>query len=243
MSSYKRSLVIVFSIFFTLLALTFNKALAMENDFGLWIPEWITLPITDKWSTTLETSPRLQFNNKVNKFDQFFLRPYINYKLIEHLTLSQGYSWNPTFNPRFNNEQRIWEQIEHIKPFSKFNFRNRLRLEEIFTNGNPGVGVRPRYLIGISIPLGKEKKWSFVTWDEMWVFLNSRTPGSKAGFDRNWFFVGLNRKINEYISAEGGYNFQYINNRSPAQDKLNHVIQLNFYVQLPQIIKSHKKKE
>ena len=216
-----------------------NPAFAIQNDLGLWIPEWITLPVTDKWSTTLETSPRFQFRNKVNKFDRFFLRPFVSYRLTEDLTLSQGYSWNPTFNPKFNVENRIWEQLQYDKPFSRFNLRNRLRLEEIFTHGNPGVGVRPRYLLGVSIPFGKEKKWSFVVWDEIWAFLNTRTPGSKAGFDRNWFFVGLNRRINKYITAEGGYNFQYINNRSPAQDKLNHVIQLNFYVQLPQLI--HKK--
>lgn len=214
-----------------------SPSLAVENELGLWIPEWITVPLTDKWGAVIETSPRLQFNNKTNKFDQFFLRPSIYYKLNEHLTVSQGYSWNPTFNPRFNNDQRIWEQIEHIKPFSKFNLRNRLRLEETFTNGNAGVGVRPRYLLGVSIPLDKEKKWSFVTWDEFWFFLNSSHPGHDAGFDRNWLFVGLNRKFNNYINADVGYNFQIINPQSPSENKLNHVIQINFYVTLPQLIK------
>ncbi len=217
--------------------LTATPSFAVENELGLWIPEWFTIPVTDKWGSVIEASPRLQFNNKTNKFDQFFLRPSIYYKLTEHLTVSQGYSWNPTFNPRFNNDQRIWEQVEHIKPFSRFNLRNRLRLEEIFTHGNPGVGVRPRYLLGVSIPLGKEKKWSFITWDEFWFFLNSSHPGHNAGFDRNWFFVGLNRRFNNYINADFGYNFQIINPQSPAENKLNHVIQINFYVTLPQLIK------
>lgn len=231
---------IYLSIFFALvliLSFSVHSAFAVENDLGLWVPEWITLPVTDKWSATLETSPRFQFQNKNNKFDQFFIRPFISYKLKENLILSQGYSWNPKFDPKFNVENRIWEQVQHDKHFSRFFIRNRLRLEEVLTTGINGVGVRPRYLLGVWIPLDKEKKWTFVAWDEFWFWMNGRNHGPQGGFDRNWFFVGLNRKINKYISAEGGYNFQYINNVSPSQDKLNHVIQINFYVQLPELIK------
>ena len=207
---------------------------AVENDLGLWVPVWITLPINEKVSGQLEISPRLQDN--VTKLNQLFIRPSLTYNLNKHLSFTQGYSWNPGFYP-FSNRSRIWEQIQLSNNFSKLRFENRFRLEERFIENISGVPVRGRYRIGAWVPIDKEKKWTFVTWDEIFVNFNSRPQGPQGGFDRNWFFAGINKKISENVNLEGGYMFQYVNNRSPRQDLLNHVVLINLYITLPQLIK------
>ena len=207
---------------------------AVENDLGLWTPVWITLPINEKISGQLEISPRLQDN--VTKLNQLFIRPSLTYNLNKFLSFTQGYSWNPGFDP-FSNRSRIWEQIQLSNNFSKLRFENRFRLEERFIENISGVPVRGRYRIGAWDPIDKEKKWTCVTWDEIFVNFNSRPEGPQGGFDRNWLFAGINKKISENVNLEGGYMFQYVNNRSPRQDLLNHVILVNLYITLPQLMK------
>ena len=208
---------------------------AVQNDLGLWTPVWITLPVNEKISTQLEISLRNQDN--VTRFDQLFIRPSVTYLLNKHLSLTQGYSWNPIFHP-FKNNQRIWEQVQLSNDFSKLRLENRFRLEERFIENVSGLPIRGRYRIGTWIPLDKEKKWTFVTWDEIFVNFNSRPGGPQGGFDRNWLFAGINKKISENVNLEGGYMFQYVNNKSPSKDFLNHVILINLYVTLPQLFKN-----
>ena len=217
-----------------LISLTNYSCKAVENDLGLWTPVFITLPINKRFSSQLEINPRLQDN--VTQFHQLFIRPALTYHLSDKLSLTQGYSWNPLFHP-FKNNQRIWQQVQLSNDFSKLKLGNRFRLEERFIENVSGVPIRGRYRIGTWIPLDKEKKWTFVTWDEIFVNFNSRSHGPQGGFDRNWLFAGINKKISENVNLEGGYMFQYINNRSPKQDLLNHVILVNLYVTLPQLMK------
>lgn len=207
------------------------KAIAVENDLGLWTPVWITLPINEKVSSLLEISPRNQ--DSVTRFDQLFIRPSVTYHLNEKWSFTQGYSWNPNFKP-FTNESRIWEQVQLNNKFPGFNLENRIRLEEIFRKGVDGTPVRGRYRLGVWIPIDKKKLWQFVLWDEFWFYFNSISGGPSNGYDKNWLFAGINRKISENVSLEGGYMFQHINNMSPKSDLLNHVILVNLYVTLPQ---------
>ena len=205
---------------------------AVENDLGLWAPVWITLPINKKVSSLLEISPRTQDN--VTRFDQLFIRPALTYHLNDKLSLWQGYSWDPIFHP-FRNEQRIWQQIQLNEDFKKYSLESRFRLEERFLEGISGFPIRGRYRLGGWIPLDKNKIWRLVLWDEVWFNFNSRQTGPQAGYDRNWLFAGINKKISKNVTLEGGYMFQYINNRSPEQDLLNHVILINLYITLPVI--------
>lgn len=230
---YKKSKYLVLLIFL-LTFLPNYSCKAVENDLGLWTPIWITLPINEKVSSQLEISPRLQ--NNVTRFNQLFIRPSITYSPNKFFSFTQGYSWNPLFNP-FSNRSRIWEQIQLSNSFPKLRFENRFRLEERFIKDITGVPVRGRYRIGAWIPIDKEKKWTFVTWDEIFVNFNSSPHGPQGGYDRNWLFAGINKKISENVNLEGGYMFQYINNRSPRQDLLNHVILVNLYVTLPQLMR------
>lgn len=229
-------------IFYILLAfaipITFfcgNYAYAVENDLGLWVPTYIYLPINNKFRTNLEINPRIQ--NNIGHINQLFIRPSIGYQLTDNLSVWQGYGWITNYIPRFVREERIWQQILYEKHFSKCKLINRLRLEERFIQDINGVPLRARYLLRFEVPFGETKKWVFITSDEPFINLDSHFAGPKAGVDQNRFFVGLNRKISDNVSIEGGYQMQYINLRSPSFDKLNHIILINMYFNLPQLFR------
>ena len=73
-----------------------------------------------------------------------------------------------------------------------------------------------------------------------WYFssnLNSHFSGPQTGIDQNRIFVGINRKLNENISIEGGYQLQHLHKKGSLPDGLNHFILVNLNVNLPQIVK------
>ena len=230
--------VIYISIIFLTCQFCFTAipSFAVYNDPGLWAPTYILLPVNDKFKVNLEINPRIQKN--IGHLNQLFVRPSVGYQLTENLSVWQGYGWITNYIPRFVREERIWQQILHEKHFSKFTLINRLRLEERFIQDINGVPLRMRYLVRFEFPFGKTKKWAFVTSDEPFINLDTHFKGPKAGVDQNRFFVGLNRKLSNTVTLEGGYQMQYLNRRSPMQDKLNHIILINMYFNLPQLIKS-----
>ena len=221
-------------ILLTFVGCSINTANAVENDLGLWAPVYIKLPITEKIKANLEINPRIQKN--ITHINQLFVRPSIGYQLTKDLSIWQGYGWITNYIPRFVREERIWQQILHEKEFSKFHLTNRFRVEERFIQDVNGVPIRMRHLFRFMYPLGKKKEWSLVTSDELFVNFDTHFKGPQAGVDQNRFFVGLNRKLSENVSVEGGYQMQYINLQSPTVDKLNHIILFNFYYDLPQLI-------
>jgi len=73
--------------------------------------------------------------------------------------------------------------------------------------------------------LDDTRVWGLVTQNEIFFNLNSPTNGPGGGFDQNRFFVGLNKKINEYLSVDGGYQLQAINtDESSLFNTLNHIL-------------------
>ena len=229
----KKIIFIFFCIFSWLL--TVRPVLAVSNDLGLWTPIWITQPINKRFSTLLEISPRNQEN--VTHINQLFIRPAVEYKLNKNLSFWQGYSWDPLFLPIYKREQRIWQQILLENYFKKFRFENRIRLEERFIQDVHGVPVRFRYRTGTWTPIDKNGIWKLVLWDEIWFNMGNHFNGPQSGFDRNWLFAGINKKISDNVSLEVGYQLEYANRTSPRQDLLNHIIVINTYFNLPQLFK------
>ena len=228
-------------IFFLIALILFINlpAMAIENDLGLWAPVYLKIPVTEKVKVNFEVNPRIQEN--VTHINQLLIRPSIGYQLNEHWSIWQGYAWVTNYIPSFVSEQRIWEQIlyeRESKRFSRFSFSNRLRLEERFIQNINGVPVRIRNMLRVQYVLDKNKRWSAVLYDEPFINLSSHYGGPQTGIDQNRLFLGLNHKLNQHISAEGGYLMQYLNLHSPNRGRINHNILLSLYFTLPQIIKS-----
>ena len=207
----------------------------VENDLGLWTSVYIKLPVSEKIKTSFEVHPRIQ--NNITHINQLLLRPSVGYQVNKNLSLWQGYGWITNYIPRFAREQRTWQQVLYEKEFSRFTFSSRFRFEERFIQDVEGVSLRGRDLIKFVFPLNKKKDWGLVLSDELFVNLISHFHGPQAGIDQNRLFVGLSKKISENVKLEGGYQLQYINNNSPKADRLNHIIRVNMYFTLPQLLK------
>ena len=238
MFSCKKLLIVSIFVSALLFFIDSAKTLAdpyLEDDLGLWAPVYIKMPLTEKIKSNLEINPRIQEN--VTHINQLLVRPSLGYQLTKDLSVWQGYGWVTNYIPRFVREQRIWQQILHEKNFSKFVLTNRFRFEERLIQDVEGVSLRGRYLLRTLYPVSKNKLWSLVLSDELFVNLNAHHDGPQVGVDQNRLFVGVNKKINKNINIEGGYQLQYINSLSPHIDKLNHIILISLYVTLPQFVK------
>lgn len=207
----------------------------LENDLGLWTPVYIKLPVTEKIITQLEINPRIQEN--VTHINQLLVRPSVGYQLTKNLSIWQGYAWVTNYIPDFVSEQRIWQQILYEREIGRFILSTRSRLEERFIENIHGVPVRFRNMFRVQYALDKNKNWAFVIYDEPFVNIGTHFQGPQSGIDQNRFFAGLNKKISDNASIEGGYLMQYLNQTSPVQDRLNHNIVVNLYINLPLLTK------
>lgn len=208
----------------------------IEDDFGYWTPIYLNVPITDKVRGQFEVNPRIQENGA--DFNQLLIRPSIGYNLSKNWSIWQGYAWITNYIPSFISEQRIWQQLLYEKQFERFpklSLTNRFRTEERFIQRVSGAPFRIRNMLRLQYALDKNKKWSFVLFDEPFINLSSHNGGPQSGIDQNRLFVGVNRKFNAHVNAEAGYLMQYINIPNSGVDKLNHNILVNFYFTTPQL--------
>jgi hypothetical protein len=75
-----------------------------------------------------------------------------------------------------------------------------------------------------------------VIYDEPFINIGNHFNGPQSGIDQNRFFIGLNKKMSNNVSIEGGYLMQYLNLNAPSHDRLNHNILVNLYFNLPRLL-------
>jgi hypothetical protein len=211
----------------------------MQNDLQMWQIGSIRTHITKRILGYMDVQ-----NNEVNltgtkghstpgtHYGQLLIRPAIGFQVNKYLSVWQGYGWTPSFQPQFRNENQIWEQFilerkfEHLHNLS-LSSRNRLEIRRIAGAG--GTALRYRNQLRAALPLGKTK-WSLVMYDEPFINLNTVGNGPRSGFNQNWFFFGINRKISKSVSAEVGYLNNYVNNPLNSTDRMNHVIMISMNI-------------
>ncbi len=222
---------IIFTWIFSLILFTGNinkPALAGSDDFQIWSPVYLTYSFTDTILGWYEVQPR--FGDNASQVNQLLLRTALGYRVTKHLSLWQGYAWTPSFDPGFVNENRIYQQMVYAQGFQAVDIMSRTRLEQRWIQHVPGTAVRFRTLLRGRFPLDDARLWGLVTQNEIFFNLNSPTNGPGGGFDQNRFFVGLNKKINEHLSVDGGYQLQAINtDESSLFNTLNHILLLQFF--------------
>ena len=199
-----------------------------SNDLGLWTAVNVNVPIKGKFESRFQFSPRWLDN--ATDFNQFILHGLLGYRFNKHISFFQGYAWSTLYIPHFRREQRPYQELTISHDVDKLSFDHRLRFEERFIQGVDDVSLRGRYRIKGIYPLDKNKKLALVFFDEIFFNLNSQSDGPQAGLDQNRIYAGINRKFNENINADLGYQLQHLYRRGSAVDTLNHFIffYLNF---------------
>ena len=208
-----------------------NKpAQADPEDFQIWTPVYLTVSHTDRIQGWYEVQPR--FGENASEVNQLLLRFALGYKLDTRWSLWQGYAWTPAFVPEYTNENRIYQQLLYIRKFPESDiYVSRTRLEWRWIENVPGTAVRFRTLLRAQWPFGQEKVWSLVAQDEFFVNFNSPPNGPAAGFDQNRLFFGLNRKVNNHLYFDTGYQWQSLNTIEPGFiDDENHILLLQCYL-------------
>lgn len=205
-----------------------------KNDLGLWTAVNVNVPIKGKFESKFQFSPRWLDN--ITDFNQFILHALLGYRFNKHISFFQGYAWSTLYIPRFNREQRIYQELTILQKIKKLSFEHRFRFEERFLQGIDGVSLRTRYRLKGIYPLDKNERWSLVLFDELFINLNA---GPDGAIDQNRVYAGINHKLTENISIDGGYQLQHRLNDRPTLDRLNHFVffYLNFY--LPPLFENH----
>lgn len=224
------------TIFFFLIGvLTFSlvpikNAFADKEDFQIWTPVYLTVSHSDKLQGWYEVQPR--FGENASEVNQLLLRLALGYKFNKRWSLWQGYAWTPAFVPEYISENRIYQQLLYVRKYKSSDIlMSRTRLEWRWIEEVPGTAVRFRTLLRGQFPFDEEKVWSLVAQDEVFVNFNSPTNGPAAGFDQNRLFFGLNRRINEHLHFDGGYQWQTINTKEPGFiDNNNHILLIQCFL-------------
>jgi hypothetical protein len=216
-----------------------------SQDFRLWSPVYLTVKLPSRFLAYMEVNPRFADLDDVGHIDQLLLRPAVGYQLRDNLSIWQGYAWVGNFNqphtpPQspFFEENRIYQQVNYTHKFSNFKFFSRTRLEERWIEHADGTAVRFRQMLRLDYPLPIAPNWSLVSYDEIFVHLNTvgaiTGKGPAAGFDQNRFFLGVNKKFNQYFNMDFGYQNQLLNSRqlSGLANQLNHMILFQFFINL-----------
>jgi hypothetical protein len=216
-----------------------------SQDFRLWSPVYLTVKLPSRFLAYMEVNPRFADLDDAGHIDQLLIRPAVGYQLNDNLSIWQGYAWVGNFNQKhtppqspFFEENRIYQQVNYTHKFSNFKFFSRTRLEERWIEHADGTAVRFRQMLRLDYPLPIAPDWALVSYDEILVNLNTvgaiTGKGPAAGFDQNRFFLGVNKKFNQYFNMDFGYQNQLLNSRqlSGLANQLNHMILFQFFINL-----------
>lgn len=204
---------------------------SLNQDFRLWSPVYLFVPLSQSFVGYMEVNPR--FGDDVSELDQLLIRPAIGYKLTDRWSIWQGYAWIGNYQPRFVEEHRVFQQLVYSRRFPSIKMFSRSRLEERVIDNADGTAVRARTMLRIDYPLPDARDWAIVVFDEIFVNLNTVGHGPEAGFDQNRFFLGINRRFTDQLNMDLGYQMQTVNNRqSGIINQINHVILLQMWINL-----------
>lgn len=109
---------------FTLLLPLSSFAQTISTNTNAWLHYMGTFQFHPKWSSSFETS--IRGANVTQEFQQFFLRPSLDYKVSSRFTTSLGYTYvltgvygEPALNKRNMHENHAWIQAQLNTPIKK----------------------------------------------------------------------------------------------------------------------------
>jgi len=134
-----------------------------------WADMTLTKRLSEKWSFGGDFGLRTSFNNR--EFQQFYIRPRVNYRLTSRIDFSLGVGTFNTFRENLFNiyEFRIYQDANVKWPkLGMFNILHRIRFEERFFNYststlNADFIWRARYMLGVRtdrFSMGGKENWS-----------------------------------------------------------------------------------
>jgi hypothetical protein len=177
-----------------------------------------------RWGVHLEGQIRLR--DGLAEWQQFLVRPAVNYQANRLLMLSAGYAYVRSY-PRSpsapHNENRIWEQARLTYRSGDVAWASRFRFENRFVeaaNGQHRFENRVRALQQATVPVSK--RFYVTGYDEIFIWVKPYQAVSL--FDQNRAYAGLGFNLRPKWRFETAYMNQVLLVRSGRVLELNHVL-------------------
>jgi len=203
-----------FSLFFTI---SFFSIAQSQESYGSWNTLLLDYQINDTFSIKNEVHVRR--TNFLANWQQFLVRPSVNYNLNQHVAFAVGYTFADNYTPDYSfHEHNVWEQVILLHSSFKSSFKHRFRYEqrfveeilpnpvEGFTRGDATFLMRLRYRFTWSIPLFNITETNTLrlsAFDEIW--LNTDKGIVPKSLNQNWFFIGVSYPLFKNTSLAAGY--------------------------------------
>lgn len=236
---------ILFTIVYSTTILAQNQVITTHNN-NVWITLANKIYFTDQFYFANEFHWRRA--DWILTPQQVIERPSLNYKIVDFVTGSIGYSFilNDPYgefpSPLATKEHNIWEQFELKHKIKNLVFKHRYRLEHRFVNrvikeSNQHYHVdgfkfmqRFRYRVTANLVLKKFEKTNsklFIkAFDEIFLGLNSNNLATQF-FNQNWLYFGFGYGFNAKGRIELGYMHQVLQRNAMLYEG-NHILQLSF---------------
>lgn len=186
-----------------------------------------------------------------SKMLTLLLRPGLNYKVSDKLTVTAGYgliSGRRTISgiSGYAPEHRIWQQAVYTHPLLNSSLAHRFRLEQRFiskssvstdqlVNDGNIYANRFRYFFRTVFPFRSGKGFSkgafWAIQNEIMFNIGNNSGVNGRSFDQNRAYTAFGYRFGKKFDLEAGYMNQYIQGRGAAFTN-NHVIQLATYTRL-----------
>lgn len=216
------------------------------NNFNAWYMYFGDHKFSEKWGIHLEAQFRR--SGLIADPQQLLLRTGLNYHFNQQVFATVGYCFVETapygeFPAKADfPENRIWEQLQLKSQNGRFEWINRLRLEQRLVKSpvattsdpnsyKPGDAVysnRFRLLNRISVPFKGnaivDNSLYFTVYDEV-LFSFGKNVAANA-LDQNRAYAAFGYKIPKVGRLELGYLYQTINKADGVKRERNHTLQV-----------------
>lgn len=201
-------------------------------------------PLSERWELHLEGQWRR--HDVLSRWQQLLLRPGLNFKINDRLTLACGYTYFRNYPygefPReaLETEHRAYEDVEVSHGLGRVDSSSRVRLEQRFaaprepdTNdvADWEYRNRVRYRLDVRVPLRaasvEASRLYLSFYDE--VFVNWGANGGARALNQNRAYgaLGVNLPGQGQTSLELGYLHQYLPQSNGRIVEHNHTLQVS----------------
>ena len=183
---------------------------AQRSHLGSWNVITTKLTLSENWGIFQEMQARSQSFYKNHFYHE--LKGGISYSINKNFALLVGIGDYQTYTEGGNfkkpitaHETRLWQQLTMNHYLERIKIEHRYRIEQRwFTTG---FRQRLRYRLNAAIPINNKKMgpktFYLASFNEL--FLTNKAPY----FERNRFFAGGGYQLNNNLTLQPGYVYQY----------------------------------
>ena len=131
-----------------------RPSVAIDSDFQVWTPVYLTVSYADNILGWYEVQPR--FGEDASRVNQLLLRTAMGYRFAPNWSVWLGYAWTPAFVPRFRSESRMYQQLLYLADFSIARVMSRTRFEQRWIDRVDVTAFRLRTLLERTVSADRE---------------------------------------------------------------------------------------